>query len=440
MDEACHSRDFLGILKQKEPTLASQVKGVQQRGLQDWVHLLVPEMGSHAGIPHLRNVERIANRIIPDDLKDDFTTGEIFLLLSAIFLHDIGRAMLGDEKEPCKEKPEECAVLDHVKGCDNSDDHRTTTPPCHKKQWSHHIKGEEIIKIHGLALGLPDERVAQYCGLLTFCHGLRRPPTEEQPLFVREGRECKKTVPARGSFRTTSLAPYGIIRIPLLASILRIADETDNLWTRALRKFSHDIQKDSARDMGKAFRRCIEDIEFCHDGQCLVVHIPDMTDLNGESLLTESAVESINNVRDSMSTVVTEWGKALSETGVRFKEVYIEYRDALYTTFDPKGKAPPLGKAVVEENRKAVEKLLDAMIQLALGSYGYPRFTWRSLEAQVGRPLTNVDKWLVGRMGNSSPHLSVLITSEPQELEINVDRREVEAIRREVVGEMTPGE
>ena len=434
MDKTCLSGDFLGILRQKEPTLASRVKEVQQRGLEDWVHLLIPEMGSYAGIPHLRNTERIANRIIPDDLKDDFTTGEIFLLLSAIFLHDIGRAMPHSKRDetPCKSRPQECAVL--------SDPNRGV-PPCHKPQWNHHVKGEEIIKMHGLALGLPDERVAQYCGLLTFCHGLRRPPTEEQPQFVRGGRECRERVPRRGNYRTTSLAPYGAMRIPLLASVLRIADETDNLWTRALREFSYNIQRGSARNMDKAFRRCIEDIEFCHDGQCLVMHIPDMSDSKtGKSLLTGAAVKSINNVRNSVSAVVAEWGKDLSEIGVRFREVYIEYRDALYTAFNPERPAPALGEVVHEENRKSVGRLLDAMIRLALGSYGYPRFTWQSLEAQVGRPLTDVDKWLVRRMGNSSPYLSVLITPEPRGLEISVDRGEVEAIRKQVVGEMTPGE
>jgi hypothetical protein len=426
MDETCHSRDFLGILKQENPTLASRVKEVQQRGLEDWVHLLVPEKGSHAGIPHLRNVERIANRIIPDNLKDDFTTGEIFLLLSAIFLHDIGRAMAHSKKDegPCKSS--KCAVLSHPS---------TQDPPCHKPQWNHHVKGEQIIKMYGLALGLPDERAAQYCGLLTFCHGLQRPPVKKQPQFVRKERKCRVSVPARGNYRTTSLAPYGAIRIPLLASILRIADETDNLWTRALREFSYNIQKGNARNMGKAFRRCIEDIEFCHDGQCLIMHIPDMRDSkNGKSLLTENVVKSINNVRNSVSAVVAEWGKDLSEIGVRFREVYIEYRDILYTTFNPKGAAPALGEVVHKENRKSVERLLDATIQLALGSYGYPRFTWRSLEAQVGRPLTDVDKWLMGRIGNSSPHLSVLITPEPQGLEISVDRGKVEAIRKRVIG------
>ena len=104
MDHVNVDRDFFSILKQTESTLASQVEEVRERGLEDWVHLLAPEFGSHAGYPHLRNVERIANQIVPDPVKDNFSTGEIFLLLSAIFLHDIGKTI------PARDDPDQ--------GCD----------------------------------------------------------------------------------------------------------------------------------------------------------------------------------------------------------------------------------------------------------------------------------------------------------------------------------
>jgi len=388
---------FLDRLKE-DPVLYAQLERIKQKGLEDWVSLLMPDIGSHAGYPHLLNVERIANRIIPDHLKLGFSVGEVFLLLSAIFFHDIGR----------------------------------TVPA---KAGTHHDQSEQIIREHGVALGLPDERIAEYCGLLAYCHGLSDPQKASE----------------RSSFRITSLAPYGVLRIPLLAAILRIADETDNLWTRAMRNYWVH-RYGSSEQIGKAFRRYIEDIEFCHEGECLIVHVAEpLGEGNKQTKLDPKDVRSINIAARSMAEVATaatedspaaaaprRWGNILKDsTGVHFRKVYIEFGDRLYEAIEAAPKLVPLGTILDPDGKSALPVLLDAATSLFLSSYGHRTFTWQALEAKVGRPLTSRDKWLILRMGRATPEFWITSDSQGEEFSIMLRERskdKMDEISRLVLG------
>jgi hypothetical protein len=421
MDDTKVSIDFLSILKNKDHTLASYLENVQKKGLEDWVHLLVPEYGSHAGYPHLRNVERIINGIIPDGIKPTFSAGEIFLLLNAVFLHDIGKTIASPLKPLA-----ECDQFDHCKNLDYE-----KRPLCLTPKFSHFKLGENLIQNYGIALGLPDERIAQYCGLIVFCHGLNKPPTEDQPVI--NNMECKGIWKKRSEYRNTSLALYGGIRIPLLASILRIADETDDSWTRALRDYWFQHHEANFSNLGKAFRRYIEDIEFCHDGQCLVMHIPEMNDDEIAPSLKSQYIVSINKVRKDIDSVIKDWGRELKKIGVQFDEVYFEYKNHLYINFDPVSNPhsyPPLCEVVGKKNKKSVKEIFDAMIELSLGSCEYPQFSWETLEAQVGHPLTSVDKWLARRIADASENRIVI--NDQDDICIEVARGEVKKIKQHI--------
>ncbi|HEY3416004.1 MAG TPA: hypothetical protein VGM23_03875, partial [Armatimonadota bacterium] len=104
-------KDFYHILLERDPGLASAFEAVKAKGMEDWVYLLTLEIGSHAGVPHLRNVERIANKIVPPQMKESFGDGEIFLLLCAIFLHDIGKTIPKDDDPGCGRK-DNCTIPD----------------------------------------------------------------------------------------------------------------------------------------------------------------------------------------------------------------------------------------------------------------------------------------------------------------------------------------
>jgi hypothetical protein len=450
MHEKRSDERLFEVLKEKDPSLASQLEKIREKGLEDWIGLLREDKGSHAGYPHLQNVERIADKIVPDDLKHDLSAGELFLLLSAIFLHDIGKVIPVPPKTLCKKGPGgNCKAFINklVNDPETEPYDRDVHPPCRKPQWDHYQESEKIIREQGVSLGLPDERMAQYCGLLAYCHGLKIPPDQDRFCFEdkKSGSQCVYAKnPKSSNFRDTSLAPYGKMRIPLLAAILRIADETDNLWTRTIREYWYRRLQSRSYKLGKAFRRHIEDIEFSHEGECLIVHVAGLDDANRNQRTTakisrqqKQDIKSINKAREDMREVITgQWGKILEKHGIYFAEVFIEYEDRLYERINDKFTPQPLGEVIKREDLKlSLEELFDVIKQLFLGSYKYGVFTWHSLEAQVGRPLTDAEKWLVGKMGKVSNDFRISADPREENIRIEISKdADIEIIEKDILG------
>jgi hypothetical protein len=439
-----HSGESLfDVLEKKNSSLASQVRKIKERGLKDWVGLLQPDRGSHAGYPHLLNVERLADKIVPDSLKDDLSEGELFLLLSAIFLHDIGKIIpFPGPEAPCNLEPGSSCTSDSSKKVNDPGEEpydENIHPPCRKPSWGHHIQSERIIRRYGVALGLPDERIAQYCGLIAFCHCLKEPPDKVQLRFG-ESSDYKCEEDKLDNFRTTSLVSYGVLRIPLLAAIVRIADETDNLWTRAVGDYWRDSLSKTQENLGKAFRRYIEDIEFSHEGECLIIHITELENANDNgngSKLSDESIESINRARTSISGVIKSgWGELLKTSGdIRLREVYIERANHLYKELDTSLEQPSLGEILDEKEKVSLQALLNAAIKLALGGYGHHDFSWMSFEAQVGKPLTDFEKWLTLRMGSITPDFRIIGNLRTEDLRIEIKNNgDIAEIKKAIIG------
>jgi hypothetical protein len=110
--------------------------------------------------------------------------------------------------------------------------------------------------------------------------------------------------------------------------------------------------------------------------------------------------------------------------------VYIEYHNHLFKDFHPGSHSmpyPPLCNVLEVKSKNSVKKMLDAMIELCLGSYEYPVFDWEMLEAQVGRPLTEMDRWLAGKIADASENH--ILISEHGELRLDFRRKDVSYIK-----------
>jgi hypothetical protein len=303
-------KKFSDLLREKDLGLWETFEQIKKRGLDIWVPLLTTDRGSHSGYPHLQSVEHNADLLVPDAMKETFSAGEIFLLLSAIFLHDIGR-IDGNKK--------------------------------------HSENSYRLIKEHWAEWGLPDERIAEYCAVIALFHGVDEP--EEQiklPLLKSQGggfveKGGRNTVPLNDTvllkdYSTVSLFPYGNLRIPLLASILRIADETDNHWKRAIREFLINREKGNRDELIKWFRSFIDDVEFCLRGESIILHIPKINVLSGtnEGKLNSfniypSEISILNGNRRDISVVLRNWRKYLTDYDLNYKNVFFDYNNHLLT-------------------------------------------------------------------------------------------------------------
>ena len=92
---------FRSILKDREEknetTLYSSLVEIEKAALESWSNQLGEKNGSYNGIPHLKGVELLFNNAVPDMLKKEFNSTEIFLLLSSVLLHDIGKLFKTDK-------------------------------------------------------------------------------------------------------------------------------------------------------------------------------------------------------------------------------------------------------------------------------------------------------------------------------------------------------
>lgn len=405
-------RTFATILQEKDPELFSKLGDIKQKGIEEWVPLLSFDLGSHSGYPHLLNVERNANKMIPDQIKEDFSAGEIFLLLSSIFLHDIGKLLL--------------------------------LPPREKRDYPvvhHQEESRRIIEECWAELGLPDERIAKYCALVSWYHGVENPFAHDKNIR---------------NYQMFSLEPYGRLRIPFISAILRIADETENVWTRSLQEYLYDrITKFSSIQLVKGVRRFVEDVEFCLQGECIILHIPafyqtdaaatDTTDtaenkdetqvLNMTKTLDSFEIAKLNRMKESVNVVLANWGELLKEEGIAFNHVFFMHRNKLLVRLsDSKAEnktKPTTLNTIFEKGKKdkrpGVQELLDAIVRMSLGSMGHDVFHWKSLEAKVGYILTEREKWIVQQMNFVTPEC--YITFYPNDhLKITLNREKINAI------------
>ena len=152
-------------------------------------------------IHHLEHVEAYANRIIPEDVKNELNIDEIFFLLCGIWLHDVGMIFVDDElpiyenKAPKERKSFEKYVREN-----------------------HNIRSETYINKHYKKLGL-NWHEAEIIGKIAKGH-----------------RQIKLNELEDDNYKGSH------IRISFLSSILRLADEchVDETRESALSKIGID--------------------------------------------------------------------------------------------------------------------------------------------------------------------------------------------------------
>jgi hypothetical protein len=393
-------KKFNELLKEKDKDLWETLEEIKRRGLSEWIPLLHFDRGSHAGYPHLLNVEENVNRMVTDEIKETFSAGEIFLLLSSIFLHDIGR----------------------------------TVEKINEKNTKHHELSKDIINKCWAELGLPNEKIAEYCGIIVDSHR-------------DSGKKNNEKIKELKKYGSVSLAKYGRLRIPLIAALLRIADETDDSWTRSLQNYLYNKLKSNGENLVKGYRKLIDDVEFCIEGECILLHLPNLEIDNKIEKKTDEEIK-LQNKRDiergvwrisvkereqiyndcrkihNLLSEDRQWQIFLKEYGIIFNKALIDYRNRILGDVN-KDYFQKFGKVFSKESdilkRPGVKELTDALMRLYLGSMDYNKFSWKALEAEVGQPLTDREKWLVYRINLVSELNVISYPADQIRIEFEID-------------------
>jgi hypothetical protein len=425
------SNNFAVLLRQRNSFLSQQLDEIRRRAFEEWIHLLKEDQGSHSGYVHLHNVERVADKMIPAAAKEQFSDGEIFLLLASILLHDLGRILAEKEGvQPCRLRGTSSGATIN---CEDEERHMVIHLKAEQK--THACKTRWLIQEHWAIFGLPDEKLAHLCGMICFWHQLDEPPDK------RKSR-CLSAKDSARSFSDLSLEPYGLIRMPLLAAILRIADETEDCWTRAIRE--HWYKKMEHADsavLHKAFRRHITDVEFFPDAECVVLHVPAAGDADQDTAIALAG--RANKIRQVLKT----WGSCLAASGIRYRFVFVNQDGYPYDNIPDIGhevgnvalhlervfskalRDPKLG--LLQPGILApgsVEQYVKRLERLVLGTGGYKDFSWSAIEGAIGEPLTAEKQWVLQWIGRIHPALKIL----PH---LGTDRVEIQLTLTELVTE-----
>ena len=426
MTDSFIAKSLFKVLAGKDRGLADRFLAMQERALIDWIPHLRVDMGSHSGLVHLINVGRNVDKMIPDEKKKELTCGEMFLLLTAVLFHDIGRILACNEGHWCGEMAP--CKLDRFRE-DNS--------PCLKPEWDHYLDSERLILEIGQEQGLPDAMAVKYCALLAYCHGLSKPPRVDQEVF--DGVNCPLLVKRVPAFRNTSIEPFGAVRIPLLAAVLRIADETENHWTRAISPRWYEHLKRNNQNLGKAFRRRVEDVEFSPAGECIVMHL----ELVPEDQTKSKELEPFLGVAREIEAVLANWSQELRPLGLDFNRVFFESGGKLWRFRDKKPLIAPMTEVMkkdhptpedLDQDSLRIRQLHKALVSLSKITMSYPDFTLAAVEAEAGRPLNDRDRWLIERIADRVPW-AVSVDPVRQRVRVHIkEKKDLDDLTKELTG------
>jgi hypothetical protein len=481
---------FDGLLQVQSPALHGCLEEMRRRAQDDWVHLLKPDHGSHSGLIHLRNVERCANKIVPEKLKADFSAGEVFLLLASCLLHDLGRIIpdrprrevilkwagtkgpdFGEfswQKQrlkqetavaeslsaalaaaaapalkggmPVWEGSTECRLVEtSAEWCLLEPQARTECRVGNRslgEQKTHACRTKYLVDNYWTRFGLPDEQLAALCGVVCFCHQLDRPPAR-----ARDG--CVGLAQSAARFEDTSVDPYGRIRVPLLAAVLRLADETEDSWTRAIRQYWYEqfLRVGGTADLYKAFRRGVADVEFVPEVGCIIMHVEP----SGTGELDKTLVERLEKKVHDTRVALSGWRQTLGRYGIRYNQVYVQQKRRLsLVPLDPESPPTPLADVLglpVPDTRRAsdstpaeseplqaplidhhkVSAYCDKIRRLVSGTFGYGIYRWSAIEAAIGERLDEKAKWVIERIGDAEAETGLRIHSDRKSGDVHIE-------------------
>ena len=174
------------VLKKQAPELHEALERSWRIAVEEWLGTLKPSKSSYNAYPHLHNLENYLEQTLSGINVPDvecpcgnLSLVELYIVLSSILLHDIGR------------------------GTDAGNNHP-------EKSW-------EIVAEKYAHLGIPSRELAKSIGRIAAAHGRLPLPADGE-----------KQLP------TIIVDPYGEIRQELLAALLRLVDHMDSAYTRVV--------------------------------------------------------------------------------------------------------------------------------------------------------------------------------------------------------------
>jgi len=229
-----------------------------------------PTFTNH-GTDHLKNVEKYVNHMIPDEIKKNLTCEEIFFLLSAVWLHDVGMVPKDDE---------ELLFFKNL----SPEKRKEFTANIRKL---HHIRSENYIKENFKELGL-SKLEAKIIGQIAKGH---------RKIELNSYEDMN----------------YNGVNIPIanLAAILRLADECDVSKDRESKLSSIDVDEKIRKEHYRK-HEIVNHVWFDHEPR--IIYISCIIE-------NESDYESLNEVKKEIEIKLDQTKDYLCSFGIILNNV-----------------------------------------------------------------------------------------------------------------------
>ena len=238
------------------------------------VRVFFPKYTNH-DIIHLQNVEENANKIITEDIVKILNDEEIFCLLSAIWLHDIGMIPIDSEKEDFEKMTE-----------DEREKFRINI------REKHNIRSSIYVNRHKTEFNL-DNIESKSIG--NICKGHRSIDLNE----------------------LTDIYSKNIIRIGPLAAILRLADECDISKERETSLSKEGIDEDT-KEQHYSIHDIVKAIHFNHENHKIII-VGNISQEEDKTTLINSKnkiTEELNEVHPFLEKINIELNEVIFQTTI----------------------------------------------------------------------------------------------------------------------------
>jgi len=390
---------FLGLLKERKDPLSVELLDnleVVSKLSQHFIDALPHQGGSLSGLSHIRGVLHEIENLVTGNPNLDLTPAEIYILLAAVLLHDIGKLKEADYLE--NPQPEKAAgeiseevgkiigVLKEKIQLNNTayDDLIKKNSPSHLP---HSLISAYMIITHYAEFGIFDKELAQIVAIIALSH-------------CKYFKECLKN--NEGFLSDRYLARYGRLRVRWLSALLVIGDELDTSYHRAVYSKFLPEKTDPKATKGE-FRSNIGGCKIDLIGRCIVVYPLD--ELKKQIQECSTPIVSQDSLLGRFASDVAHkdellrwWGPELKQMDIELQACLVEVDGDLLKVINGGGKfqfAPAVEPTI---SYFKVSRVLEAMFKLKYGVFKKRYFSWDMLQSEAGFETQEQLKLVVHRL------------------------------------------
>jgi hypothetical protein len=391
-------KDRLGECSQDgDDNLLYEYKRIYDHATTTWLPLLGQEEGSYRGLPHILAVEHWINKMITPELLSTLTPVEIFLLLTAILFHDIGK-------------------IEGVKASTRKD-YRLRRTRKSKRDDLHGQYSCLYVLRNWPSLRIFDGRIATYIALLSCSHKWRSTipgslETDDDNQLGDFAYLCERACNLKCNPNAEQLQPvevygYGKMRLNWIAALIRLGDEIDVTYARTV---ARELRADSSNEKG--WRAFIEDISFDRTGEAVKLLVNRVADK-----ITPNAKTDLSTTVGRINQVLKNWHESFFEMNLPFRESFWQTPDQCNQLFgsDPS----PLRDGerwedLIEPSlrNRVLTNIEEAALHLLNGIVDVNRISWNSLAAEAGLLRTDLVKLGAERLNRLDSRVEFIISDD----------------------------